>query len=190
MPIAPLVSPLRYDVVVRAEFFDLVASHPDPDSEEFVALAESSPYGTWFRLVAVPRFRARLEQDPTALKAAFAARVAGAVALWRDFDASLIEKSPLLLRRPARSARATTGLRVERPYHLADGGHRLALLIRAGQTVLRPSEYQVDRRRLAVLPDNTSLLAAALSIPAPELSAFRALGQDDPATLGATAPSV
>jgi hypothetical protein len=171
VPIWALVSPLRYDVVVRAQFFDMVAAADDPDSPEFVALAAASPYGAWFRLIAVPRFHPRLVGDQLRIEAAFRARVTSAVALWRAFEANgWDERHPILLRRAVPGARTTMGQMVERPLYLADGCHRLALLLRAGHVYLQPEQHRVDSRRLRVLPDNTSVLMQAFDV-APEARA-------------------
>jgi hypothetical protein len=174
--IAPLVSPLRYDVLVRAEFFDAVEAAPDPDAPEFVAAAAASDYGTWFRVVAIPRFRPELVGDVPGVEAAFAARVRAAVTLWRNFCVDGFDRHhPVTLRRPAPGATSTSGRPVDRELYLTDGCHRLALLLRSGHTALGPGEYRIGRRRLALLRDNTAALVPLLAPGRDRLAAFEAL---------------
>ena len=50
--VARLISPFRYDVVVRAQLFDAVAARPDGQSmDEFVSSVAEHPYAVWFREV-------------------------------------------------------------------------------------------------------------------------------------------
>jgi len=176
VPLWSLVSPLRYDVVVRAQFFDMVAAAADPDSPEFATQAAASPYGAWFRLIAVPRFQPQLVGDQSRIEAAFRARVTSAVALWQAYEANGWDaQHPILLRRAVPGARTTTGQLVERPLYLADGCHRLALLLRAGHVYLQPDQYRVDSRRLRVVPDNTSVLMQAFDVAPEARAAFLAM---------------
>src|SRR6478609_4018885 len=63
-----LVSPLRYDIIVRADFFTFLSEHIDlleTDPDELVARASTVPYSAWFQRVAISRYHrpARRNQD-------------------------------------------------------------------------------------------------------------------------------
>lgn len=182
--VARLVAPLRYDVLVRAEFLEWLSARLDEDPRRLAAEAEDLPYGVWYRQVEVERFRPHLASDPQARSRAFADRVARTAALVRSFeDRGFDAAHPVRLRHTRRVRPADSGLTVDKQLHVGDGGHRLALLLRAGLD-LEPEMYVVDPRPFPVI-DNTAVLARHLDLDGSRYAAF--LG---PWYVGRPVPSV
>ena len=201
-PIAALVSPLRYDVIVRAEFFLYLARHLtdwEDDPVGFVAEMAKSPYHAWYEYVVEARrrehpdrsWRARLTElwprrspHPT-----FAERVERSVRLYLNYrDHGFEMRHPITLRRAEVIHETTSGLRVERPYYPMDGCHRLALLVNDGAQELSVSQYRVVEHPKLHPLDNTSTLLEHVAVPEADYVRFLARGYgagdaDDEASL-------
>ena len=176
--IAYLISPLRYDVAVRAQFFEFLSSRPEGDSASLVAAAREQPYFAWFEKVAMARFRPWVLADRQVFLSQFAERVTSAAALWRSFqDNGYDAEFPVTLRRTARPGTTDTGAVIGPRLHVGDGGHRLALLLASGQQ-LEPWMYRVDRRQRPLV-DNTAVLVRALALPEPDYARFLSRGYLD-----------
>ena len=133
--IAQLISPLRYDVLVRAQFFEFLATRTRRTSPTtaLVVAAGSQPYAVWFREVAMARFRPWVLKDPAALRANFAERVLATRALQHSFAQNGFDpRTPVTLRVTTGSQPRTRERPSSRTVHVGDGGHRLALLLHAG----------------------------------------------------------
>jgi len=172
LDVSQLISPLRYDVRVRADFFDFLAENEGHlGQHELSARAWESSYGEWFRSVAMPRFRPWVLKDETLTRASFDERVASAQALRASFLARGFDQgTPVTLRRGRVDALTETGIRTSRPLHVGDGGHRLALLLHAGLDLM-PHMYRVDPRDVAPI-DNTAVLLSQLTVPMSEYVRF------------------
>jgi hypothetical protein len=174
LDVGRLISPFRYDVVVRAQLFDAVADRRDGQPiDDFVASVADHPYAVWFREVELRRFFPWV-REPRAVAQAYADRVERAVRTFtsfqqRGFDAG----QPIILRRLARPRASDSGVLLSKLLHLGDGGHRLALLYRTGSP-LEPSMHRVDPRPNRVI-DNTAILTSALRLPEAEYAAFLSL---------------
>src|SRR6266542_1835989 len=72
--LAELVSPLRYDILVRARFLARLEV-AGPDLDQVVREALGGPYHTWFTTIALPRYRPREAADQRRSLAAFRERV-------------------------------------------------------------------------------------------------------------------
>jgi hypothetical protein len=165
--IAPLVLPLRHDILVRASFFEHLERHDNEFRADFDAFSRRSrrhPYWTWFREIMVPRWIPEALESEQALDAAWRRRLR----LAADLHASFLERGydsrkPVTLY-AGRTVEATvTGLRPERALYAGDGNHRIALLLLAGSYELAPDQYRIKRyARLRPL-DITSELKTALS---------------------------
>jgi hypothetical protein len=177
--IASLISPLRYDVLVRADFFAFLEGCSDrqlDDVEALVASVRQLPYATWFRSVAMARFRPWVLKDPALLQQQLTERVVSAVVLWRSFCRHGFDPAhPVTLRWASGPMPTDTGLLVDRRLHVGDGGHRLALLLSAGLP-LAAGLYRVDRRPQGTLLDNTAVLVPALGLDDEEYVRFVARG--------------
>jgi hypothetical protein len=173
--ISSLICPLRYDVIVRRDFFAFYTERRElfrHDEAAFLALARQSSYHTWFTTSEVIRSRAHLLGDFAAIEAAFVERVRRSATLYesvaaRDFDS----RAPIILKTAARLLPPTTDRRgpptgklVSERYFLADGCHRLALLMFLGHTMLPAGSFRVKRFKTFSPFDSTSLLARSLPI--------------------------
>ncbi len=173
--IATLVCPLRYDVIVRRNFFAFYAERRELfqcDPAAFLALVRQSPYHTWFTTSELICSLTHLCGDQAAIETAFAERVRRSAALYesmaaRGFDSSapIILKTAAQLLPPTTDRRGPpTGKLVSGRYFLADGCHRLALLMFLGHTVLPAVSFRVKCFKTFSPFDSTSLLARSLPI--------------------------
>lgn len=170
--IARLISPLRYDVVVRAQFYSFLEQHEHLPGPALVEAARHEPYRVWFEQVAVPRFRPWTTARPGELEQGFDERVLRSLQMLRSYRVSgFDERRPITLRWVRGVARTDTGVVVSARLHLGDGGHRLALLLRAGGT-LHPGQFRVDPRRQPAVLDNTVILARALDLTEADYARF------------------
>lgn len=161
-----LISPLRYDVLIRERFLDRVASASGrADIEAAVASPEGRDYRSWFERITVPRFKPQLAGDPVAVADAFAERVRRSVDLCRSFAATGYDPArPLLLRSGRRIAATATGKRMQRRLFVGDGCHRLALLRLGGTTVLEPGAHRIEIVPTLTPLDNTAALIPLLGL--------------------------
>ena len=179
IPVLELVSPLRYDVLVRAQLFTLVErlrAEGVQDDAALVAAARQEPYAVWFEKVAMARFRPWVLQDPVLFEAQFSERVLRSAALWDSFRRQGFDSRHPITLKGARGALPTdSGALVDRRVHVGDGGHRLALLLASGQD-LAPEMYRVDHRPLRQLIDNTAALIGPLGLGEAEYVRFLSPG--------------
>jgi hypothetical protein len=170
--IAELISPLRYDVLVRAQFFEFLADRPPGESaEDLVLAAWDQPYAAWFRHVAMARFRPWVLTDPDALRASYAERVLASRDLLESFNSKGFDaRTPVTLRVSSGPQVADSGARVSRTVHVGDGGHRLALLLQSGSD-LQPEMYRLDPRPMPLI-DNTAVLLGPLAVGDADYCAF------------------
>lgn len=174
--IAQLISPLRFDVLVRAQFFDFLQRRPDGEPDDaLVRAAQGEPYAVWFRDVAMARFRPWVLKDPEVMAQSFAERVLSARALLRSFQTRGYDpSSPVTLRLTAPGTTSDTGVPIRRTVHVGDGGHRLAMLLQAGLP-LQPHMYRLDPRPMPLI-DNTAVLLERLDVSDEDYLAFVARG--------------
>lgn len=171
LDVASLVAPFRYDVVVRAQFFDFLSAHAGDSDNRLVRRAEGEAYHTWFRMVECARFFPGLLADERARRERFERRVLGARALLRSFeDQGFDAAHPIGLLVASSGARTDSGLPDSATYRLGDGCHRAALLLRAGST-LKPPMYRL-RRSSAPSLDNTVRLVQTLKVSEAEYASF------------------
>ena len=160
-----LVSPLRYDVVVREDFITSLRSswdRYDDDFEGFLSSALTSDYFRWFRSIAVQHVGVQ-SRDPQVLERAFRRRVRRTARLVRAFDENGYDPSFPVVVRAATSRPTATGKELgERSYPL-DGCHRLALLRLSGVKEL-PALYYRSVETLQPPLDNTLPLIGALPL--------------------------
>jgi hypothetical protein len=184
LDIGQLISPLRYDVVLRADFFRFLDANLDLYRRNFTGFsqrAREEPYFIWFERVAVPRFRPWLAQkDRAVLLYHYDERLRRSHALWMSFLKSGFDsRHPVTLRRAHPAARTDSGLHIDRLVHPGDGCHRLALLLASGEPLLRPKRYRIDRRPLRAVLDNTNLLVRALDLDEQPYARFLSLRYAD-----------
>jgi O-antigen/teichoic acid export membrane protein len=173
LDIDTLVSPLRYDVLIRADFFGLVAEHLmiGGSSSALLEAARQHAYFVWFREIVWARSgRHRLV---TTLDRAFAHRVDRSVALFSAIHLAGFDGRERITIKDAGVPRcADSGKPTHQRLFLADGCHRLALLMNSGQSVLEAGQYQIVRAHDHVPRDNTSRLLSHTSMSESEYAAF------------------
>jgi hypothetical protein len=167
LDIGRLVSPLRYDVLIRADFFGFLDANLDLYRRDF------------------PRFSRRAreelaEQDRAVLLDHYDQRLRRSHALWVSFlEHGFDARHPVTLRRAHPEAHSESGLHIDRLIHLGDGCHRLALLLASGERLLPPENYRIDRRPQRVVLDNTTLLVRALRLEEKRYARFLSLHYAD-----------
>jgi hypothetical protein len=166
-----LISPLRYDVIVRSQLFSLLDSIRDESAATIAHTVRQTPYFVWFRHVECQRFAPHLLRNPDQLDQKFRERVMRALATLTSFEATGFDpRHPVTLVETQGQQVADSGAVASQELHIADGCHRLALLLRDGQE-LAPEMY---RTQPAVGPplDNTAILLRHLDITEEEYARF------------------
>lgn len=175
VPIPHLVYPWRYDIVVRIEFFRYLKRNRGVLEDVSGEAHSAQPvlnYRTWFKEVAVARFRPGLYGEEDRFDQAFRKRIFDSVGIWdsiasRGFDSS-------------RPIRLHSGIHVRMPdgtvprwrYFAGDGCHRLACLYLQGARVIQPSHYELALFDDLQPLDNTTILKNCLPLSSEDLEAF------------------
>jgi hypothetical protein len=185
----PLVSPLRYDVLLRRDFLSLLTHEATDlaDLDACVAAAWRSSYHTWYFESEVVR-TGLLGRDQADLEARFSDRVRRTVALFERLEAAggrldepiVLKTADTILPPTTERLGPPTGKPVMGRYFLADGCHRLAYLMLKGRTWLRPDEFRVRSTATFSPFDSTSLLMPALRLSPGEYFAFLSMGYSAP----------
>jgi hypothetical protein len=181
--IVSLVCPLRYDVLVRRDFLSFYAAHRDlyvSDFDSFVDLAKQGSYYIWYLESEAVRCKPDLLGNAAALEAGFVSRIHRAARLYESImEHGFALQFPILLKTAEHLLPPTadklappTGKFVSARYFLADGCHRLALLMAMGYTVLPAGYFRVKCFREFSPFDSTSLLVRNLSVDPSAYFAF------------------
>jgi O-antigen/teichoic acid export membrane protein len=178
-----LVSPLRYDVVVRQRFFAFLDANVDLLDEfgDLVIEARDQPYYSWYRDIVIGP-RTKLLKDRS-LDEAFADQVERVLAMRARFNPADESWGELLLREVPAGTRTTTGKTVGPRFVPVDGCHRIALLRHHGRKVLPAGSYQLVGDKQSVR-DNTALLIPRLHLTEQEYLDYLAMGFDEDAPDG------
>lgn len=177
IPIAPMVDPLRYDILVRKSFFDFCNARRDQiesDRAGFLQDALDHPYFLWFTEVLVARYHSADRNDPQRIRQLYHERVRQAVLLFDSIaQHGFSMRHPIIPYTGEAILPATSGREVTGRFFMGDGCHRLACLMSRGYTSL-PREFVRVKcfRRLAPF-DNSALLADHLPV---DWTAFRSEG--------------
>jgi hypothetical protein len=179
-----LVSPLRYDIIIRLQYFRFFADQRQLFATDFTAYFKQAlrhPYFTWFHEIFCRRFRPDLLDDRPALLNAFAERLLRSADLFDSFAATGFDtKRPITLRSGLRISPTDSGKLIVRSFYPGNGCHRIALLMARGETVLAPNRYRfqsVDRFQPL---DNTARLLSVLGISPEEYFSFIGRGYGYP----------
>jgi hypothetical protein len=171
-----LISPLRYDVMIRSHFFETLAEHRalfDDDPDGFVRLVRGTDYHTWYTTVAVHAIGIT-GQPEAAIDEAFHRRVLRSAALADSVaEKGFIARPPLTIR-SSDGAEIASGKRLGSRHYPLDGCHRLALLRQLGRRELQPGEYRVTTSGPVL--DNTARLLPNVGLDAAGYHAFIGLG--------------
>jgi hypothetical protein len=183
IPIDWLISPLRYDILVRQQYFEVLRERralAEEDFDAFLELSRQHPYFTYFTQVAIPSHQPGMMGNDKLVAAAFERRVRASVALHDSFDSTGYDKRrPIILRTGAQIEPTATGKRLARTMHAGDGCHRLAWLRASGVDVLEPDMYRMHVAQVLTPRDDTALLLAAMTVGRPEYFSFLSLSYAD-----------
>jgi hypothetical protein len=178
--IGELVSPLRYDVLLRARHFVFHAEHRDLYARDFDAYARRAseqPYYVWLTRVMLPAWRPEMTRSPELVETAWRERLQASAALYESYTRHGFDETQPIELYAGRSVQpAPTGKRVSHRLFAGDGNHRLSLLMGAGQKELLPSQYRVRRYRALVPADTSGFLLGATAASWSEYRAFIELG--------------
>jgi hypothetical protein len=168
LPIKWLISPLRYDVLVRLEFLRFHERHLDlygTDFPAYLAKALDQPYFVWFREVLCRRRCPGLRDDRDGLVRAYEAKVRETAGLHRNYrERGFDRRDPIILRSGGKVLPTSTGKAIRRKMFVGDGCHRMALLMLDGAEILEPGHYRVRRYPAYEPLDNTHLLIGPLRL--------------------------
>jgi O-antigen/teichoic acid export membrane protein len=178
-----LVSPLRYDVVVRQQFFAFLDANAELLDEfgDLVIEARGQPYYVWYRDIVIGS-RTKLLKGRT-LDAAFADQIERVLAMRARFNPADESWGDLLLREVPAGTQTTTGKVVGPRLVPVDGCHRIALLRHHGRKVLPAGSYQLVGDKQLVR-DNTALLIPSLRLTEAQYLDYLAMGFDEDAPDG------
>jgi hypothetical protein len=171
--IAAIICPLRYDVLLRRDFFTFYAAHCDlydSDRRVFVALVKQTSYYTWYLESEAVRLNGKVRDNARELEWRFLERLDRATSLYKSVQMNgFLTRFPIVLKTakhllPPTTERGgpPTGKQVGARYFLADGCHRLALLMALGYKVLPAGYFWVKYYQEFSPFDSTSLLARRL----------------------------
>jgi len=176
LDIPRLISPLRYDVLVRKSFFDLLArerSLYERDFDRFMEIASQCSYHTWFERIHCSRFDPGLLRNDTARQVAYRKRVKASGQLYFSFEKrGFLPEHKIVLRSGRQILPSDSGKSVSAQIFAGDGCHQLALLLKHGTTILRPQQYVVKVVPRYAPLDNTARLLGALDLANSDYAAF------------------
>ena len=184
IPIDHLVSPLRYDIVVRQRYLEVLRERralAEEDFEAFMELSRQQPYYTWFTRVVIPSGNhPEMIGDEERVNARFERRVRRSLALHDAFEATGYDRRrPIILRTGEEIGPTSTGKRLARRIYAGDGCHRLAWLRMSGVEVLEPGMYRLHVARRFTPRDETAQLLDATPISRPDYFSFLSLSYAD-----------
>ncbi len=170
-----LISPLRYDVLVRAELFSLVRDNRDliaTNVDDFVTLAKQSSYYVWYCDIAAQVIGIDVDNQ-AAVDEGFALRVRKSLDLLDRYEKNggFDARFPVTVR-PISDDETPSGKHfIGSRFVPVDGCHRLALLHLDGRESLQPSEYRL-MPSTAPIVDNTPALVDALHLSSADYYRF------------------
>ncbi|HET9601986.1 MAG TPA: flippase [Acidimicrobiales bacterium] len=170
-----LVSPLRYDVIVRQEFFAFLDTNAELLEEfgDLVLEAKSTPYYLWYRDIVIGD-RVKLLKGRS-LDGAFADQIERVLAVRARFNPADESWGDILLRRLPAGSRTATGKIVGPRFVPVDGCHRIALLRHHGRKLLPAESYRLVGDKQSAR-DNTAVLIPKLHLTEAQYLDYLAMG--------------
>jgi hypothetical protein len=155
-----LICPLRYDIIVRANFLTYYEQHRDVYAHDFKAFLErpeaEAYFTAWFSDAS--RSRPHLGYDRVAVQKEYETRVHRAVRLFDSLYSSGFDTRHPIELRSASTIHHEHVKHIRRRLYAGDGCHRLAFLLSQGIKSLVPSQYGVLMFDEFRPRDNTYLL--------------------------------
>lgn len=190
--IAELISPLRLDVLIRAEFFRFAEAHLDlweRDRRAFMQLAYGQDYRVWYRDIASQLSAVPLRS--TVQRHGYERRVARSVAMMQRFATQgFDDRRPINLWHVADVRPTFSGKNVSRSFFIGDGCHRLALLHNSGVEALTEDMVRCQPVAAFAPRDNTYELIRRIPMSEGRLLQFLASGYGVAAEPGESLESV
>lgn len=174
LPIAQLVYPLRYDIVVRMRLFEAYAAEREryrTDPAAFVELACDHDYHIWFERVMMVRRADYIAHHHLTPDDIFTDCVHQAAELYESIVGSGFDaKRPIVPFTGREILPADSGAVSAEQYFPGDGCHRLACLMSLGHTTLPATFFRIKRFDRLQPFDNTRLLREHLDINWPDFA--------------------
>lgn len=179
LSIERLISPLRYDVIVRERYFEFLERNLDLHDADFGAYmqeAQRHQYFSWFRNIAYLHRFAAPPRDERQVLRAYAERVRRTTDLYRAFKREGFDsRFPVSVREMTDKAETPSGKVLAPRFYPIDGCHRLALLHMSGWTSLPFEFYRIASPRRSP-PDNTHTLLSNMRVKPQEYYDFLSRG--------------
>jgi hypothetical protein len=177
LPILELVSPFRYDVWARHALFEYADANRDLRREDFPAFvrgARQTQYGRWFDVIMI-RHLGLEGTSPRLQDRTFEQSIIRGLTLLDSYDrAGFDARFPISVTRLPAAVELEHRSLAEERWLTVDGNHRLALLLRAGRTILEPHEYRIDTTTAP--RNNTPAMSEASVLSEADLCSFYAQG--------------
>jgi hypothetical protein len=139
LDITKLVSPLRYDIVIRRDFISFYLAHKKmyrTDFNGFMDKAVQHPYFVCFQ-----KMEPELVEDETACLSSFAEKVQRFVTVYEAIATDGFDKSePIIPKTGTVILPTKEGKKISTQFFMGDGCHRLASLMALGYQTL-PSDH-------------------------------------------------
>lgn len=173
--IKKIASPLRYDIIIRYNFFKFHIIHQSLFSnhfERYFDLAQNTDYFLWFKHIAYPIHR-NILRDRSPLIDSFKKRVHKSVSLYNSFDSYGFDNSqPIVLHSGQNICKTSTGIQLSMKFFAGNGCHRIALLWLNGAEYIEADQYLVKEYKSLSPLDNTYLLLPFISLSKSEYFSY------------------
>jgi len=165
--IAPMVAPLRYDILIRKSFFDYCwaeRSLRNSAPKAFLSGALEHEYFQWFTNVLMVRYHPKDRDDLIRTKELYTDRVRQAIALHDSMERRGFDPHFPIIPVTGETIRpATSGRPVSGRFFMGDGCHRLAYLMSRGYESLPRKFVRIKCFRTLSPLDNSALLEGHVS---------------------------
>jgi hypothetical protein len=182
LAIAPIVSPLRFDISVRLDFLRFYQRSRELYREDFGRFADAArehDYFVWFKKIMCVNWQPHVLADEATFARAWEQRLRATAALVESFEQRGFDtRFPVTLYAGERVLETGTSKRVAREVYAGDGNHRMAMLIAGGQSTLQPGQYRIKRFRRLRPNDTTPELLRLLRVSEDAYLEFLRQGYD------------
>ena len=174
-----LVCPLRYDILIRANFISLIAHSQDVSIDNLDYLLRypaARAYETWLREIEVRRFFPEKYHEDNLFRKHLIKRIRNLKRLWESIQKRGFDYSSPIKLVSGEEILEVNGKVLQSSIFAGDGCHRTACLLVLGNDVLEPKEYEIRLRAKLQPLDNTSILLQKLPISMSEYLSFISRG--------------
>jgi hypothetical protein len=168
LEIAPIVSPLRFDITVRLRFVQFYRENRllyRDEFDRFASLAKEHDYFIWFERIMCVNWQPHVLADAALFERSWHERLRAAAVLVESYEQQGFDsRHPITLYAGRKVLETPTAKRVTRRVYAGDGNHRIAILLAAGESTLRPGQYRIKRFRRLTPSDTTTELLRLLDV--------------------------